>query len=219
MNEDKMELDSEQLLSVEEQDSTATEEEIPAEADIPSSEQLENELMRVKYKQRYKKLLKTTFYALLVVAAISVLIATLFLPVLEIYGNSMAPTLNNGSIVVSVKTSQLKRGDICCFYYNNQILVKRVIGKAGDIIVIEDNGDVLVNGEKLNEPYVKEKADDESDIKYPYTVPENALFVLGDNRATSVDSRNALIGCIDADEIVGKIVFCVWPFSYFGTID
>jgi len=201
------------------EDIITTEEEVPATIDIPSSEQFENELMRVKYKQRYKKLLKTTFYALLVVAAISVLIATLFLPVLEIYGNSMAPTLNNGNIVVSVKTSNLKRGDICCFYYNNQILVKRVIGKAGDIIVIEENGDVLVNGEKLKEPYVAEKTGDESDIKYPYTVPENALFVLGDNRATSVDSRNALIGCIAADEIVGKIVFCVWPFSCFGTID
>ncbi len=186
---------------------------------LPSSEELEDELIRVKYKQRYRKLLKTTFFSLLVVAAVSVLIATLFLPVLEIYGSSMSPTLENGEIVVSVKTDDLDKGDICCFYYNNQILVKRVIGTAGDVIEIEKDGTVKVNGETLEEPYIKEKAEDESDIEYPYTVPERSLFVLGDNRSTSVDSRNALIGCIDVDEIVGKIVFRVWPLSGFGGVD
>lgn len=187
--------------------------------EMPSSEQLVDELVRVKYKQRYRKLLKTTFFSLLVVAAISVLIATLFLPVLEIYGNSMNPTLKNGEIVVSIKTNDLERGDICCFYYNNQILVKRVIGTAGDVVVIEKDGTVSVNGEVLDEPYVAEKAQDDSDIEYPYTVPEQSLFVLGDNRATSVDSRNALIGCIGTEEIVGKIVFCVWPLASFGGVD
>lgn len=190
-----------------------------SDKELPSSEQLEDELVRVKYKQRYKKLLKTTFFSLLVVAAISVLIATLFLPVLEIYGNSMNPTLKNGEIVVSIKTDNLKRGDICCFYYNNQILVKRVIGTAGDTVVIEKDGTVTVNDILLDEPYINEKAEGESDIQYPYTVPENTVFVLGDNRATSVDSRNALIGCIDVEEIVGKIVFRVWPLSGFGGID
>lgn len=190
-----------------------------SDKELPSSEQLEDELVRVKYKQRYKKLLKTTFFSLLVVAAISVLIATLFLPVLEIYGNSMNPTLKNGEIVVSIKTDNLKRGDICCFYYNNQILVKRVIGTAGDTVVIEKDGTVTVNDILLDEPYINEKAEGESDIQYPYTVPENTVFVLGDNRATSVDSRNALIGCINVEEIVGKIVFRVWPLSGFGGID
>ena len=190
-----------------------------SEKKMPSSEELEDELLRVKYKQRYKKLLKTTFFSLLVVAAISVLIATLFLPVLEIYGSSMSPTLENGEIVVSIKTDNLKKGDICCFYYNNQILVKRVIGTAGDVISIEKDGTVTVNDKVLDEPYIKEKIEDESDIQYPYTVPERALFVLGDNRETSVDSRNALIGCIDVDEIVGKIVFRVWPLSAFGGVD
>lgn len=185
---------------------------------MPSSEQLENELIRVRYSERYRKLLKNTVYALLVVAAVSVLIATLLLPVLEIYGNSMSPTLESKDIVVSVKTSELKQGDICCLYYNNHILVKRVIGVPGDVIVMDDDGNVYVNGTLLEEPYLKEKALGECDIEFPFTVPEQTVFVLGDNRSTSVDSRNSLIGCVSLDEIVGKIVFRVWPLNSFGTV-
>lgn len=183
-----------------------------------TSEQLENELIRVRYSERYKKLLKNTVYSLLVVAAISVLIATLFLPVLEIYGNSMSPTLDSKDIVVSVKTADLRQGDICCLYYNNHILVKRVIGVPGDVIAMDDDGNVFVNGNLIDEPYLKEKALGECDIEFPFTVPEQTLFVLGDNRATSVDSRNSLIGCISIDEIVGKIVFRIWPLNAFGTV-
>lgn len=185
---------------------------------IPTSEQLENELIRVRYKERYRKVLKNTIYSLLVVAAVSVLIATLFLPVLEIYGNSMNPTLENKDIVVSVKSSELKQGDICCLYYNNHILVKRVIGVAGDEIVMDDDGNVYVNGVLLDEPYLQEKALGECDIEFPFTVPEQSVFVLGDNRGTSVDSRNSLIGCIAIEEIVGKIIFRVWPISSFGIV-
>ena len=186
--------------------------------ELPSSEQLETELIRVRYKERYKKLLKNTVYSLLVVAAISVLIATLFMPVLEIYGNSMNPTFENGDIVVSVKTSDLQRGDVCCLYYNNHILVKRVIGVGGDVIVIDDNGNVFVNGDLVDEPYVSEKMKGECDIEFPFTVPEGTVFVLGDNRSTSVDSRNSLIGCISKEEIVGRIVFRAWPFESFGSV-
>lgn len=185
---------------------------------IPSSEQLENELIRVRYSERYRKLLKNTIYSLLVVAAVSVLIATLFLPVLEIYGNSMSPTLDSKDIVVSVKTTDLQRGDICCMYYNNHILVKRVIGVPGDVIVMDEAGNVYVNGNLIDEPYLKEKQLGECDIEFPFTVPEQTLFVLGDNRSTSVDSRNSLIGCISMDEVVGKIVFRVWPLNSFGTV-
>lgn len=185
---------------------------------LPSSEQLENELIRVRYAERYRKLLKNTIYALLVVAAVSVLIATLFLPVLEIYGNSMSPTLDSKNIVLSVKTAELKQGDICCLYYNNHILVKRVIGVPGDVILMDDAGNVYVNGKLLDEPYLMEKALGECDIEFPFTVPEQTVFVLGDNRATSVDSRNSLIGCVSMDEVVGKIVFRVWPLDSFGTI-
>ncbi len=186
---------------------------------LPSSEQLETELIRVRYKERYKKLLKNTVYSLLVVAAISVLIATLFLPVLEIYGNSMNPTFENGDIVVSIKTTDLQRGDVCCLYYNNHILVKRVIGVAGDTIIIDETGNVYVNGQLIDEPYISSKGLGECDLEFPYTVPERTVFVLGDNRSTSVDSRNSLIGCISLDEIVGKIVFRVWPLASFGIVE
>lgn len=185
---------------------------------MPSSEELTNELIRVRYGERYRKLLKNTIYALLVVAAVSVLVATLFLPVLEIYGNSMAPTLNSSDIVVSIKSSDLEQGDICCLYYNNHILVKRVIGVAGDEINMDEQGNVYVNGQLLDEPYLKEKALGECDIEFPFTVPEQTVFVLGDNRSTSVDSRNSLIGCISLDEIVGKIVFRVWPLPQIGIV-
>ena len=186
--------------------------------EMPSSEELENELIRVRYSERYKKLIKNTIYALLVVAAVSVLIATLFLPVMEIYGNSMNPTLENNDIVVSIKTSKLNRGDICCMYYNNHILVKRVIAVAGDVVVMDEDGNVFVNGTLLDEPYLKEKALGECDIEFPFSVPEQTVFVLGDNRAASVDSRNSLISSISVDEIVGKIVFRVWPLNKFGAV-
>lgn len=189
------------------------------ELQMPSSEALENELIRVRYKERYKKLLKNTVYTLLVVAAISVLIATLFMPVLEIYGNSMNPTLNNKDIVVSIKTTDLERGDMCSVYYNNHILIKRVIGVAGDEIIMDEEGNVFVNGELIDEPYVKEKSIGECDVEFPYTVPERTIFVLGDNRSTSLDSRNSLIGCISLDEVVGKIVFRVWPLESFGVLE
>lgn len=185
---------------------------------LPSARQLEDELIRVKYSERYRKLLKNTIYSLLVVAAVSVLIATLFMPVLEIYGNSMNPTLENQDIVISLKTTDLQRGDICCMYYNNHILVKRVIGVAGDTIVMDEDGNVFVNGTLLDEPYLMEKSLGECDIEFPFTVPEQTVFVLGDNRSTSVDSRNSLIGCIMVEEIVGKIVFRVWPLGDIGMI-
>jgi len=194
------------------------EKEVQASEALPTSDQFANELIRVKYKLRYRRLLKNSVYALLVVAAISVLIATLLLPVLEIYGNSMNPTLKNGEIVISLKTSSLDRGDICCMYYNNRVLIKRVIGLAGDVIDMDNEGNVYVNGVIIDEPYVEKKYLGECDIKFPYTVPEQTIFVLGDNRETSVDSRNSQLGAVSSDEIIGKIVFRIWPFSSIGTI-
>ena len=194
------------------------EDSIAEEGALPTSEQFEDELIRVKYKLRYRKLLKNTIYSLLIVAAISVLVATLFLPVLEIYGNSMNPTLESGDIVVSIKTTKLERGDVCCMYYNNHLLVKRVIGLQGDVIEMDEDGNVFVNGEYVDEPYLSEKVLGDCDLEFPYTVPEQTIFVLGDNRPTAVDSRNEQFGSISLEEVVGKIVFRVWPFAGFGAV-
>ena len=185
----------------------------------PTIEQLKNELNRERYKRRYFLVIRSTVYSLITVAAVAVLVATLWLPVLQIYGHSMAPTLSEGEIVVTVKNSDFQPGDVVAFYYNNKILVKRVIGTPGDWIEIDEEGRVRVNQILLEEPYVQEYALGECDIEMPYQVPDGRIFVMGDNRATSVDSRSTTVGCISEEEIVGKIVFVVWPMEEFGLMN
>lgn len=184
--------------------------------EIPSVELLETELKRVKYQKRYRRVLKSTVYTLLTVAAVAVLVATLWLPVLQIYGSSMTPTLQDGEIVFSVKTSNMEQGDIIAFYYNNKILVKRVIANPGDWVNIDEDGTVYVNNAKLDEPYLEEKNFGDADIELPYQVPDGKIFVMGDQRATSVDSRHTAVGCVDQEQIVGKIIFRVWPLERLG---
>jgi signal peptidase I len=171
-----------------------------------------------KYPFRYRRVLRSTVFTLVVVAAAAILVATLWMPVLQIYGASMTPTLTDGDIVISRKVRNLKQGDIVAFYYNNRILVKRYIANAGDWVDIDEDGNVYVNGELLNEPYVYEKALGECNIELPYQVPENRIFVLGDHRSVSIDSRSTAVGCVAEDQIVGELVFCVWPFSNLGLI-
>lgn len=190
---------------------------IPTE--IPSVEELEGELRREKYKHRYKAVMRSTIYALVVVAAVAVLVATLWLPVLQIYGSSMTPTLQDGEIIFSVKTSDFKPGDVVAFYYNNKILVKRVICGPGDWVNIDDVGNVFVNGIELDEPYLAEKALGDCNISLPYQVPDGKIFVMGDHRSTSVDSRNTAVGCVAQEQIVGKIVFRVWPLNRLGAVE
>ena len=185
----------------------------------PTIEQPKNELNRERYKRRYFLVIRSTVYSLITVAAVAVLVATLWLPVLQIYGHSMAPTLSEGEIVVTVKNSDFQPGDVVAFYYNNKILVKRVIGTPGDWIEIDEEGRVRVNQILLEEPYVQEYALGECDIEMPYQVPDGRIFVMGDNRATSVDSRSTTVGCISEEEIVGKIVFVVWPMEEFGLMN
>ena len=192
--------------------------EIP-ENSLPTAGEIQSELKRERNKIRYRRVLKSTVYALVIVAAVAALIATLVLPVLQISGTSMEPTLSNGEIVVLVKTSNLKRGELCGFSYSNKILIKRVIGTPGDVLAIDAEGNVWVNGEMLDEPYVSEKSLGEFDIEFPYTVPENEYFLMGDHRETSIDSRNTVIGCVAKDQILGKLIFKVWPFSEISVID
>ena len=189
------------------------------ELTVPTIEELEQELQRERYKKRYRRTLRSTVGVLVTVAAVAILIATLLLPVLQIYGTSMTPNLNEGEIVVSVKSSNLKPGDVIAFYYNNRVLVKRVVGLPGDSITLDRDGTVYVNNVPLEEPYLSEKSYGTTDIEYPFTVPQNAYFVLGDHRETSVDSRSSLIGCVAREEIIGKIVFRVWPFRRIGGIN
>lgn len=187
--------------------------------DMPALEQLEQEYERVKYNKRYRSVLASTIYALVTVAAISILIATLLLPVLQIYGTSMTPCLVEGDIVVSVKGSNFKRGDIISFYYNNKILVKRVIAFEGEWVDIDKDGIVTVNGVVLDEPYLEEKALGDTDIELPYQVPDGKVFVMGDHRSTSQDSRSTAIGCVAEEQVVGKIVYCVWPLKHVGKVE
>ena len=186
--------------------------------DLPGTAELEEELKRVKYRRNYAIVLRSTVYTLITVSAIAVLVAVLLLPVLRIYGTSMSPTLTEGNIVVSLKGSRFETGDVIAFYYNNKVLVKRVIANTGDWVDIDKEGNVYVNNELINEPYLTDKAFGECNIDLPYQVPESRIFVMGDNRSVSVDSRNTAVGCVAEEQIVGKIVFCVWPFSHFGNI-
>lgn len=188
------------------------------EIQIPTTEQLEREIGRVRYKKRYRSVLRSTVYTLIIVAAISILVATLWLPVLQIYGNSMTPTLLNGEIFFSVKTEDMKPGDIVAFYYNNKILVKRVICGPGDWFNMDPDGTVYVNNKKMDEPYVAEVAYGDTNIQLPYQVPDGKIFVLGDHRSTSVDSRNTAVGCVAQEQIVGKLVFRIWPFDRIGAV-
>ena len=185
----------------------------------PTLEQLEAQLKQERYRVRYRYALRTTIYTLLAVAAVAVLVATLWMPVLQIYGSSMTPTLNEGEIVVTTKSKALRQGDIVAFYYNNKVLVKRVIAGPGSWVDIKQDGAVYVNGEPLEEPYLVEKAFGECDIELPYQVPDGRYFVMGDHRSTSVDSRSTTVGCITAEDLVGKLIFRVWPLPTFGTVD
>ena len=185
----------------------------------PGLDSLKAELKRVRYRQRYHSAIRSTIYTLLTVAAVEVLVATLLLPVLRIYGSSMTPSLYEGDIVVSVKEMRFDRGDIISFYYNNKILVKRVIAFEGEWVDMDEDGNVRVNGVLLDEPYVNEKAFGECDISLPYQVPDGRVFVMGDHRATSVDSRSSTVGCVFEEQVVGRILYRVWPLQAFGPVE
>ena len=183
--------------------------------ELPQIDELRKELQRELYRRRFRRLLRSTIDSLIVVAAVAAIVATLVFPVLQIAGTSMEPNLNDGDIVLLAKTDKLKTGDLCAFYYSNKILIKRVIATPGDYLWIEQDGTVFLNGEELDEPYVQDKALGECDLDFPYQVPENAFFMMGDQRETSIDSRSSVIGCIATDHTIGKIMCKFWPISEF----
>lgn len=187
--------------------------------ELPSVAQLQEELHRERHQKRYRQVLLSTVYTLVVVAAAAVLIAVLVLPVLQIYGSSMEPTLTEGDIVLSLKGTEFKSGDLVSFYVGNKLLVKRYIAGPGQWVDIDADGNVSVDGKLLEEPYLAEKALGECNISLPYQVPDGRIFVIGDHRSTSVDSRSTSIGCIADEQIVGKIIFRVWPLGDFGTVE
>ena len=182
----------------------------------PTASQLKAELRHERHRVEFGRTMRSTIYILLIVAAAAVLVATLALPVLQVTGSSMEPTLENGQIVLAVKGSKFQRGDIVAFYYNNKVLLKRVIGTAGDEIDIKHDGTVYVNKHKLQEPYITTKSLGQCNLTFPYQVPDGRVFVMGDHRATSLDSRSTSIGCIGSEFIVGRVAFRVWPLNSFG---
>ncbi len=186
---------------------------------LPSTEAIRSELNRVRRRRAFGSTLRSTIFTLVTVAAAAVLVAVLLLPVLQIYGQSMQGTLNNGDIVVCIKGGEFRTGDVVAFYYNNKILVKRVIAGEGDWVDMDQDGTVYVNNEKLEEPYLTDGTDyGDTNITFPYQVPEGKIFVMGDNRDVSIDSRNTAVGCVSDEQVVGRIVFRVWPFREIGVI-
>lgn len=191
---------------------------IQSTVEYPSLEQMEEEITRLKYKKSYGSALRGTLYSLAVVAAIAILVATLWLPVLQITGSSMTPTLEDGQFVVAIKNDDFQPGDITAFYYNNKILIKRVIASEGDWVDIDADGNVYVNGLLLEEPYIQEKSLGECNIELPYQVPDGKVFVMGDDRAISLDSRTTAVGSVSKEQVLGQVMFRVWPLKEFGSI-
>lgn len=184
----------------------------------PTTEELTRELKRVRYNERYGRTIRSTIYILITVAAASILVATLVFPIFRIYGSSMSPTLEEGDIVASLRTAKFEHGDLVAFYYNNRLLVKRVIASGGEWVDIDQDGNVYVNNQLLDEPYVADKTfdfDTQMNIEIPYQVPDGRIFVMGDHRSTSVDSRMKEIGCISDDLIAGKLILRIWPLGHF----
>ena len=185
---------------------------------VPSLTEIQSERKRIRRKDYYGQALRGTVSVLVVVAAVAVLIATLFLPIFQISGDSMSPTLEHDEIVVLLKTKKFERGDLIGFYYQGKILLKRVIALPEDEVAIDADGNVYVNGELLEEPYVTDKGLGDCDLKFPYKVPATSYFVMGDRRSNSVDSRNSVVGSIPQEDIIGKVFVRVWPFSRFGFV-
>jgi signal peptidase I len=182
----------------------------------PSLDELKKELKREKRKKEYRRVLRNTLIVVVFVAALAVLVSSFFVTVLKVTGDSMTPTMETGEIVIAQNQSRFETGDLIAFYYNNKVLVKRVVGSPGDWITIDDEGNLSVNGVAVKEDYVSDKSLEPTDIEYPYQVPENRFFVLGDHRSASIDSRSSVVGCVTREQLIGRVFFRVYPFKVFG---
>ena len=189
-----------------------------SDAPRPTTAQLKDELRRVRSSSRKRRTIAGILGGLVVVMAAGALVATMFFPVLQVFGSSMEPTLAEGDLVVCSRTADFARGDLVAFYYNNKVLIKRVVGLSGQHVLIDEEGDVYVDGKLLDEPYVQDKALGDCDLTFPFEVPEGRLFVMGDHRVASIDSRNSLIGCVGEDNLVGRLVVTTWPPSRWAML-
>ena len=185
---------------------------------IPTEQEIKTEIKRLEYREKYFRTLKSTFLTIISVIAAFFLISTLVLPVFRTYGDAMQPTLKEGQLVVTLRTTKVKSGDLICFYYNNKVLIKRVIAVGGDTVNIDWHGNVSVNDVKLDEPYITEKAFGECNVSLPFKVPLSKAFVMGDNRSASVDSRHTEVGCISQEQIIGKLILRIWPLGDISVV-
>lgn len=181
----------------------------------PTVEQLQSELRRVKYRKQYIEALRSTIGVLIIVAT-AIALAVVTLPVLRISGDMMAPTISDGDIIIGWRNTNIEIGDLIVFNGENRTtLVKRVVAEAGDVVEIQEDGKLVVDGVPQDEPYAIFAPGGECDITFPYTVPEGRIFVLGDNRGISLDSRSSAIGCIAQEQIVGRVAMKIWPLGEF----
>lgn len=174
--------------------------------------------LRRFFKSRPIQVLWRVIQALIVVSATGILVATFFISVLQVRGTSMEPTVKEGDVVIADHSKKFATGDVIAFYYNNKVILKRVIAFPTDWVDIKPDGTVWVNGEELQEDYVQGLSLGHPDIIFPYQVPEGRYFVLGDHRSASIDSRSSTIGTVSDDQVIGSVFLKVWPLKNLGTV-